>query len=46
MEIMSNFSLIVIYFPDDILEMIRNTNALLFLANSYCLTVQMKKEIV
>lgn len=38
-EILNNFSLIVTCFPDSIIEMIRGTNALLYLANSYCLTL-------
>lgn len=38
-EVLNNFSLIVTSFPDTIIEMIRGTNALLFLANSYCLTL-------
>jgi hypothetical protein len=38
-ETLNNFGLIVSSFPDSIIEMIRGTNALLFLANSYCLTL-------
>ncbi len=45
-EVLSNFSLIFVHFPESITEMIRGTNALLFLANSYCLTIQLKKDIV
>jgi hypothetical protein len=45
-EVLSNFSLVCAYFPDSIIEMIRGTNALLFLANSYCLTIHLKKDIV
>jgi len=40
-EILNNFGLIVTSFPDSIIEMIRGTNALLYLANSYCLTLQL-----
>jgi hypothetical protein len=38
-EVLSNFALICSHFPESIIEMIRGTNALLFLANSYCLTI-------
>ena len=44
-EILSNFTLIATNFPESILEIIRGTNALLFLANSYCLTIHLKKDI-
>lgn len=44
-EIISNFTLIASHFPESILEMLRGTNALLFLANSYCLTIHLRKDI-
>lgn len=44
-EILSTFALIVTNFPESILEMLRGTNALIFLANSYCLTIHLKKDI-
>ena len=44
-EILSNFTLIATNFPESILEIIRGTNALIFLANSYCLTIHLKKDI-
>ena len=44
-EILSTFNLIVTYFPEEVLEMLRATNALLFLANSYCLTIHLKNDL-
>jgi hypothetical protein len=44
-EILSTFNLIVSSFPESILEIMRGTNALIFLANSYCLTIHLKKDI-
>lgn len=44
-EILSNFTLVVTHFPESILEMLRGTNALLFLANCYCLTIHLKRDI-
>ena len=44
-EVLSSFTLITTHFPESILEIIRGTNALLFLANSYCLTIHLKKDI-
>jgi hypothetical protein len=44
-EILSNFTLIATLFPESIFEIIRGTNALLFIANSYCLTIHLKKDI-
>jgi hypothetical protein len=35
-EVLNNFGLITQNFPDSVLEIIRNTNAFLYLANSYC----------
>ena len=32
-------------FPDSVLEIIRSTNTLLFLANSFCLIVQLENDI-
>ena len=45
-ETLNNFGLIVTSFPDSIIEMIRGTNALLYLANSYCLTLQLQRDLV
>lgn len=44
-EVISSFTLIVTHFPESIIEMLRGTNALLFLANSYCLTIHLKKDL-
>jgi hypothetical protein len=44
-EILNNFTLIATYFPESILEMLRGTNALIFLANSYCLTLHLNKDL-
>lgn len=44
-EVLSSFTLIVNHFPESIIEMLRGTNALLFLANSYCLTLYLKRDI-
>lgn len=38
-EILNNFYIITSTFPDSMLEAIRNTNAMLFLANTYCLVI-------
>lgn len=45
-EILSNITLIVTHFPDFVLELMRGTNALIYLANTYCLTLQLKKDII
>jgi hypothetical protein len=44
-EILSNYTLIASTFPDEVLETLRGTNSLIYLANSYCLTIQLKKEL-
>jgi hypothetical protein len=44
-EVVSTFNLIVTHFPESIIEMLRGTNALLFLANSYCLTIHLKRDL-
>lgn len=36
-EILNNTNIITTTFPDSMLETIRNTNAMLYLANTYCL---------
>jgi len=45
-EALSNFTLIILHFPESIIEMLRGTNALLFLANSYCLMLHLKKDLI
>jgi hypothetical protein len=45
-EVLGTFALIVNHFPESIIEMLRGTNALLFLANSYCLTLFLKRDII
>jgi hypothetical protein len=44
-EVLSSFTLIVNHFPESIIEMLRGTNALLYLANSYCLTLYLKRDL-
>jgi len=44
-EILSNLALIAVDFPEEVLETLRSTNCLIYLANSYCLTLQLKKEL-
>jgi hypothetical protein len=44
-EIISQLTLVVTHFPIEILDLLRGTNALLFLANSYCLTVHLKRDL-
>jgi hypothetical protein len=44
-EILSNFTLVAQSFPESILEILRGTNALIFLANTYCLTIHLKRDI-
>jgi len=44
-EILSSFTLIATHFPESVVEAIRGTNALLYIANSYCLTIHLKKDL-
>ncbi len=44
-ELLSTYTLIATSFPEAILETLRGTNSLIYLANSYCLTMQLKKEL-
>ena len=44
-EVLSNFTLISTYFPESVFEIIRGTNVMIFLANSYCVTLHLKKDI-
>lgn len=44
-ELLSTYALIAQTFPDEVLETLRGTNSLIYLANSYCLTMQLKKEL-
>ena len=45
-EVLSNFTLIATLFPESVFEVIRNTNAMIYIANSYCLTLILKKDII
>lgn len=36
-EILNNFEIITSSFPEQILEAVRNTSAILYLSNSYCI---------
>jgi len=38
-ELLSNFNLITSTFPSQVLDSLRGTNPLIYLANSYCLTL-------
>ena len=38
-ELLSNFTLITETFPSKVLDSLRGTNSLIYLANSYCLTL-------
>jgi len=44
-EILSNINLITSTFPSSVLDILRGTNSIIYLANSYCLTFQMKRDI-
>lgn len=44
-ELLSNFALVTSTFPGQVLDSLRGTNSLIYLANSYCLTVQMKRDL-
>ena len=44
-EVMSTFTLIASLFPESVFEVIRNTNAMLYIANSYCLTLGLKRDL-
>ncbi|CDW72771.1 UNKNOWN [Stylonychia lemnae] len=45
-EILSNINLITSTFPGSVLDTLRGTNSIIYLANSYCLTLQMKRDLV
>lgn len=44
-ELLSTFNLIIQTFPSQVLDSLRGTNSLIYLANAYCLTMQMKRDL-
>lgn len=44
-ELLSTFNLLTSTFPSQVLDSLRGTNSLIYLANAYCLTLQMKRDL-
>lgn len=42
---LANVTLIVETFPESVLEIVRGTNAMIYLANAYCMTIHMKRDL-
>lgn len=42
-EIMTNFQLITSHFGDDILDLVSNTNFMVYITNAYCIAKKIKK---